>query len=177
MNKLEKLYFNLLKTSARSARAAAGGKRIPSSERWGVKHRAEKAFTRRPWKTHGGDHDKEILDGMARLAWADYWAYREEEKGRSFSQRDIYEIAPKTPPGAKAWAKDVARRLLIQEKAPSLTHLFDLVVGAYGYPRDAEKFGNDLAFEALGHGINWRDRVKGTVPPNIIDVPHSEFYL
>jgi hypothetical protein len=187
MNKFDKLYFAALKKSAKAARTVSGGKKISSDKRWATRHNAEKSVTRRPWPIKD-DWEKEILEGMARLAWSDYWASEQENKASEGKRHyefsageDIYESAPPTRSPARVWAKKVAAQILRMNNVPSLTHLFNLVREKYDYPKDAESFGNDLAFEALGHGVNWTDRLKDykKAPKRgeAFKMPHSEFYI
>lgn len=178
MNKLDKLYFSALKSAAKKARNESGGGRIPSEKRWGVQHAAEEKISRRAWPIHE-TYDKEIIDAMAKLAWAVFWANREEEKGRSHSQMEIYDIVPATPPAARKWARNVAREMLALNKAPSLTHIYRVALN-HGYQKSADQFGGDLGHQAIGTGINWRDDIPmghARVPRDAIVVPNSEFYL
>jgi hypothetical protein len=178
MNKLDKLYFSALKGAAKKARSESGGGRIPSEKRWGVLHAAEEKISRRAWPIHE-TYDKEIIDAMAKLAWASAWADREEEKGRGskFSGRDIYDLVPQTPPAARKWARNVARELLSLNKVPSLTNLYEIAVNKWGYPSSPDRFGSDLAHGAVGSGVSWMDDIMGHTPDDAIVIPHSEFYL
>lgn len=180
MNKIEKLYFAALKSAA---------KENPSkdkSQRWSKKYEASKKFERavstgrKLWDK--GAYDDDILKGMARVVFADQWAVRQEEKGRSFSGQDIYDVAPKTPPAAKKWAKLQAAQILrVRPKLPSLTKLFELAQKA-GYKRDAESFGAGLGLQIVGHGVSVTDnmpaeqaRIFGAFLEKAL--PRSEFYL
>ena len=118
-------------------------------------------------------HDKEILAGISRGVWSDLWATEQEEKGRSFSQRDITEAAPRTPPWAKKWAKGVADKI-VSLNGQSLTALFDLVK-KHGFPHDEESFGILLGLQAVGHGVSWSDDTRG-LPEGAIQLPRTDFY-
>ena len=124
--------------------------------------------------------EKEILHGMARLAWAYAWGNKQEENGRSFSGVDIYYVAPATPKRAKEWAKSVGTKIS-KNHGKSLAQIYSIVKRA-GYSDDAEAFGGDLAHQALGTGINWTDRVRGGKGSEAreklkIAVPDDEFYI
>lgn len=118
-------------------------------------------------------HDKEILEGIPRGVWADYWALQQEEKGKSFSGQDIYELAPKTPTWAKVWGKKIADEI-VRLNGRSLEGLYDMVKEA-GYPRGKETFGYHLGMQAAGHGVSWSDDVRG-LRHDAIKIPSHEFY-
>lgn len=118
-------------------------------------------------------HDKEILAGIPRGVWADLWATEQEEKGRSFSQQDITDVAPRTPPWAKKWAKDVADKIVAMN-GKSLADLYELVK-KHGFPHDEESFGILLGLQAVGHGVSWSDDTRG-LPDSAIQLPNTDFY-
>ena len=122
--------------------------------------------------SHRPKHDSDILAGIARGPWALLWADEQEEKGRSFSQIDIYEAAPKTPAWAKKWAREVADEIVKLNNNTSLRYLYDLV-SANGFPYDAENFGSKLGCQVTGHGISWSDDTD--LPHDTIKRPYSEF--
>ena len=128
------------------------------------------------------DHlDKEIIKGMARAVFVDQWQVRQEEHGRSFLGMNINEHAPKTPSRAMAWAKDNAKQILaLSPGFKTLTEMFEYVVSARGYNRNAETFGSDLGLQSVGYGTGWEDRVDADYPETLqetITVSHNEFYL
>jgi hypothetical protein len=61
--------------------------------------------------------DSAIIRGMARGPWANYWAMRQEEKGKTLSGMDLYEVAPKTPAWATKWAKNLAEEIVKLNRA------------------------------------------------------------
>jgi hypothetical protein len=124
-------------------------------------------------------HDPEIIEGMARGNWADYWARKREEKGESFSQMDIYELAPKTSPLALAWARRAAGDVVQMNAGRSLDALYEQAT-ALGYPHDKERFGIDLGLQIAGHGVSYTDRLPSSSwrqAREAIKLPHREFYL
>ena len=122
--------------------------------------------------------DKEVIKGMARGPWANYWASKQEEKGRSFSGIDVYEAASATPLWAKKWAKKVADEIVrLNDKwgktsiggyANSIRHCFKT-------PPDYEKIGFWLGCQAAGIGISWTDDLPNK-PPFTLKIPRIEFY-
>jgi hypothetical protein len=123
----------------------------------------------------GGHHDPEILLGMARGVWADYWAQEQEEAGESFSGQDIYAAAPDAPTWAEKWAKKLANSIIHLNGDVSLDTLFKAARQA-GFPKDRETFGFYLGMEAVGHGIHWTDNVPHSDEIPKILVPDYEFY-
>jgi len=116
-----------------------------------------------------------ILFGMAKGPWALEWSNREEEKGRSFSGQDIYELAPNPPSDAVAWAEDIAAQLKRMNNVAGLEVLY-AVAQREGFNKDRENFGLYLGCQAAGHGISWCDDLQpGT--EKLIDIPHHEFYI
>jgi hypothetical protein len=177
MSSIEQLYRKALKAVAKETRAKSGGKRIDFMERRWTKSKAvERAVSGRTWAGKG-TYDKKILGAMAKAAWVDHWANREEEKGRSFSGQDLWEVAPsRIPSQAKKWAKEVAMRLLLDEKQANLTALYLHAVSTFSYTGDPEKFGYHLGMQAMGHGVSWQDDAKGAHSSDI-HPPYMEFYM
>lgn len=109
----------------------------------------------------------EIIDNMARVVWADFWARREEDKGVSFSGVDVFDAAPKTPTAAKTWALDMARQLAemngLDPRHPyaAMEELYAKAVAANeaaGQDSEpAERFGSDLGLMITGAGVSWFD--------------------
>lgn len=181
MNKLEKLYFSALKAAAKEQRDKAG--KLNPISRGSVRYKAATAFEkgiskgRLPWDA--GEHEPDILEGMARAVFSSDWANRQEERGRSFSGVDIYDAAPKTSSAAKKWARVQAARILqMNKKLPSLTKLFELVQKG-GFKRDAESFGAALGLQISGHGVSFTDdmpREAARMFEKTFRLPHSEFF-
>ena len=115
---------------------------------------------------------KNVLYGMAKGPWASWWANEQEEKGRSFSQQNIYDLCPEPPPKARKWAKDIFARI---EALNNST--MDLLYGAAmreSFGKDPEAFGFYLGCQASGMGIRWDDDLSTDLK---IKVPQREFYL
>ena len=128
------------------------------------------------FKSHrptGAHHDPEILLGMARGVWADYWANEQEEAGESFSGQDIYEAAPDAPEWAEKWARKLASSIL-RLNGDSLDSLYKKARDV-GFPKDRETFGFYLGMQAVGHGVAWDDDVPAGHDLKIL-VPSYEFY-
>lgn len=136
---------------------------------------------RTPKRSKKIEHDADVLRGMARGPWALHWADREEERGRSLSQVDVYEAAPEAPAWARKWARELADKIVLlntdrrgrRSTLPGLAGLYEEAV-AEGFARDAEAFGHYLGMQAVGAGVRWDDDVSGTSLE--IAVPHDEFY-
>jgi hypothetical protein len=117
-------------------------------------------------------HHPEILRGMARGPWADTWASEQEEKGRSFSSMDLYEVAPEAPRWTEKWAKKLASSIVALNQL-SLDDLYAVACEA-GFQKSEETFGFYLGMQAVGHGIAWTDDISGNAPKILI--PSYEFY-
>lgn len=118
-------------------------------------------------------HNQEILDGIAKGPWANYWAEKQEEKGRSFSGVNISDVAPKPPGWAHTWARKLADAIVDANQA-SLEALYMVAVSVGGYPHDEEAFGFHLGMQAVGSGLHWTDDARGDTPR--ILVPDMQFY-
>lgn len=124
-------------------------------------------------KAPGFSHDSEVLQGMSRGVWASHWSNEQEEKGRSFSGRNIYEIAPKTPAWAVKWAKKLAGTIH-DLNGLTIDELFEMAQ-ASGFDKDREAFGFYLGMQAVGSGIHWTDDIPHLDTPKIL-VPDYQFY-
>lgn len=129
------------------------------------------------------ERSKEILYGMAKGPWANFWAGRQEEKGWRFSGMNIYDLCPDPPRAAKTWARRVEDKIVELNEGLSLEALY-LAARHDGFSQDRENFGFYLGCEASGMGIRWDD----DLVPNLrrfrliavnlkIAVPYSEFYI
>ena len=135
---------------------------------------------KRSKKTSIADHDPEILTGMARGPWASLWAEEQEEKGESFSGRDIYEDAPATPKWALKWATQLGDKIVLlntdrrgrKSSLPGLAGLYEEAV-ADGFRKDKETFGFYLGMQSIGHGVAWDDDHSSSME---IVLPNVEFY-
>jgi len=125
----------------------------------------------------------EIIDNMARAVWALHWADREEEKGHSLSQVDVFDAAPKTPACANKWALRVATDIA---QLNGLGYLTPYAAMEELYRRaeaanqakgrrtePAHRFGSDLALQVLGHGVSWFDDNAEFE----LKLPHDEFWM
>lgn len=121
-----------------------------------------------------GADDAEILAGIPRGVFADWWATEQEEKGRSFSGQRIDLLAPATPAWAKKWGREVAAAIVAANGGKSLTSLYQYAKGV-GYPYDAEHFGYHLGMQVAGHGVSWTDDIKSGHREDI-KLPYREFY-
>ena len=117
-------------------------------------------------------HNAEILYGMARGPWADHWAHAQEERGRSFSGQNIYDICPEPPKWARLWARNLAADLVGANEGLGLEALY-LAARHAGFDKSREDFGCCLGCEAVGMGIRWDDDFSTDLK---IEVPHREFY-
>lgn len=115
--------------------------------------------------------DQEILDGMARAMFVTTWAHEQEEKGRSFSGKDLMDVAPATSRDAKWAAIHLANHIIARNKVEHLTDLYARALAAGGRG-DAKTFGHYVAMEAMGHGVSWFDNN----PEFDIDIPDYEYY-
>ena len=127
-------------------------------------------------------YNREIMSAMARAAFVLEWANRMEEKGRSFSGQELMDVAPKkTSAAAGAWARGVAKAV-VAANAPSLgvhyshdlTGLYSRAINELGYPHTPNRFGHDLAMQAMGTGVSWSDDT--TAHHERIAIPSREFY-
>jgi len=120
-----------------------------------------------------------IRSAMARAAFLCSWADRAEERGVSLSGKEIEDVAPrKTSKEANAWAKYLAKALSDTNENAPLTKIYEGAMIFYGYTESPERFGHELAMEAMGHGISWTDNLPlGVfVRGNAINLIHLEFY-
>lgn len=107
----------------------------------------------------GGLYYDEILNALARTAWALAWADWAEENGESLSGLDIVDAAPATPASAMEWGRAV---LLATEElnGVSIDDVLRRAADADETEPDsgyAEDFGSDLAMMVMGHGVSWFD--------------------
>lgn len=120
-------------------------------------------------------NEKEILKGIPSGVWADQWATKQEERGRSFSGQDLISVAPKPPKRARDWARKVADKIIAAN--PWAKTLEDLYrhVHQNGYPHDRDHFGYHLGMQAVGHGVSWSDDTP-KLSHSAIKIPLDEFY-
>ena len=108
-----------------------------------------------------------VIKGMmARTFFVDYWATEEEEAGRTYPGRNLFDVAPDETP---EWALRMARETLvkIEEMNRAMTadiktvaELWEKVVELGAWENtiaDAEDFGYKLAMEVMGHGVGLLD--------------------
>jgi hypothetical protein len=109
---------------------------------------------------------------MAKGPWADHWAHAQEERGRSFSGQNIYDICPEPPKWARLWARNLAADIVSANEGLSLEALY-LAARHAGFDKTREDFGFYLGCQATGMGIRWDDDVSTDLK---IKIPHREFY-
>lgn len=124
----------------------------------------------------GVTHRHDIVDAMAKYAYASAWADAYEEKGGSLSGMEIMDVAPPPTPEAKAWAEKTAKEIERMNKG-SLDYLLSKAMEADGTPGQEDKwvgeFGYGIAMPSLGHGVHWFDNHE-KFP---LELPHTEFYV
>jgi len=120
------------------------------------------------------EREDEILHGMSKGPWADAWAREEEERGRSFSGQNIYDICPEPPKAAKSWARKAADKIVTANGGLALEALFHAAQEA-GFNKSREDFGFYLGCQACGMGIQWDDDLSSAGPK--IEVPYDEFFI
>ena len=117
-------------------------------------------------------HHSDILYGMAKGPWADHWARRQKERGRSFSGQNIYELCTEPPKWARLWARNLAADIVNANEGLSLDALF-LAARHAGFDKTLEDFGFYLGCQATEMGIRWDDDISTDLK---IKVPYREFY-
>lgn len=127
-------------------------------------------------KRYPSDWLQTLIESAARLAWTDWWATQQEERGRRFPPRtELTKVAPPTPEYAKVWAGIMIGHVEAMNGA-SIYVIADRAYKADGH-RDVAgsvypgEFGSALAFMALGHGVSWFDD-HAKFP---LKMPHMEF--
>jgi hypothetical protein len=108
-----------------------------------------------------------LVESMARTLFVCEWADRQEEKGKSYSGQDLFDVAPKNTPKQylyEAW------RLVGKYEALNALGIRSLLARAArednlsedgGISVDyEEEFGHYLTMMALGHGVSWFDSHK-----------------
>lgn len=110
----------------------------------------------------------EIVNGIAQILWALAWAdHVEETDCQSLSGCQIEDHMPEIAPAAYAQAWYIAGRVN-ECSGCNLWSLLYACLRADGIDMDgdnareiaqqhAERFGNCIAYEALGHGVSWFD--------------------
>jgi hypothetical protein len=109
---------------------------------------------------------------MAKGPWADHWAQAQEERGRSFSGQNIYDLCPEPPKWAERWARSLAADIVGSNEGLNLDALY-LAARHEGFDKAREDFGFYLGCQACGMGIGWDDDVSSDLK---IKVPYREFY-
>lgn len=108
-----------------------------------------------------------VIKGMmARTFFVDYWASEEEEAGRTYPGRNLFDMAPDETP---EWALRMARETLvkIEEMNRAITADITTVEGLWEKAVElgawqntmagAEDFGYKLAMQVMGHGVGLLD--------------------
>lgn len=125
----------------------------------------------------GLTHRPDIVDAMAKYAYASAWADAYEEAGGRFPPgTKIEKVAPPPTPEAKKWAEETAKDIERMNKA-SLDYLLSKAMDADGTPGQEAKwvgeFAYGIAMPSLGHGVHWFDR--HTEFP--LELPHNDFIV
>lgn len=129
----------------------------------------------RPSKKEQEAFRKQCLYGMAKGPWANWWANEQEEKGRSFSQQNIYDLCPEPPPAARKWARDVYEKIaFLNTYFPEGMTMIFAKAKSEGFAGNAEEFGFYLGCQVSGMGIAWDDDLSTNYK---IELPHQEFYI
>jgi hypothetical protein len=108
----------------------------------------------------------EIVEGMRKLLWALSWADHADEAGCcNLSGCNVYDYLPDTPPAAQRHAERIAGAYEALNGC-DLADLFERAVAADKAKRSigrnhrhatAERFGECLAYMAVGAGVSWFD--------------------
>jgi hypothetical protein len=104
----------------------------------------------------------DFLKGMATILWGLAWAdHVEEANCYNLSGCKIEDHMPEIPDLAWKYAEDIRRRIEDENHA-SLGVLFTRALWADGKDPEKhrnleERFGECLAYQALGHGVSWFD--------------------
>lgn len=111
-------------------------------------------------------HHDSCVRGIAEILWGCAWAdHVEAHRCTNLSGCDILQVMPPIP--RQAWA--VAERVLghIEQANPQWSHswraMFAAARRADGLPdegwseEEVTRFGNCLAYMAMGHGVSWFD--------------------
>jgi hypothetical protein len=109
------------------------------------------------------------FEGFVNVLWLSSWADNEEENGRTYSGMKIEDVAPPCPASVRKIAKEYVRLLGkvngVKWKLPNdimrclcyLGAIADNDVRQGAGDTYSRRFGECLAYMALGHGISWFD--------------------
>lgn len=105
--------------------------------------------------------DDEILNGIVEMLWADAWASHVEECGcHNISGCEITEVMPVPPQEAVDMGYALAS-LVVEKHGKTLSSMFAdacYIDGLNASDRKLQsRFGNCIAFEAMGSGVSWED--------------------
>jgi len=115
--------------------------------------------------------DEEIIDGMARCLFVNAWAdYAEENLDANFSQMELMDVAPETPPESFEKAKQLYNKIEDMNNVDLSDFVPPGIDPDEGF--DKENFGHYLCMEALGHGVSWKDDHED----HGLELPHTEAY-
>jgi len=115
--------------------------------------------------------DEEIIDGMARCLFVNAWAdYAEENLDANFSQMELMDVAPETPPESFEKAKKLYNEIEDMNNVDLIEFVPPGIDPDEGF--DKENFGHYLCMEALGHGVSWQDDHED----HGLQLPHTEAY-
>ena len=101
------------------------------------------------------DYDAEILDSMARCLFVNAWAdYAEQELDANFSQMELMDVAPETPPESFEKAKELYNQIENENNVDLGTFTPPGVASGEDFE---DAVGHYLCMEALGPGVSWKD--------------------
>lgn len=106
-----------------------------------------------------------VIKGMmARTFFVDYWATEEEEAGRTYPGRNLFDVAPReTPRWAYRMIEDAlakTEKLNVTADVKTVEQLWVDAVGLGAWENTlagAEDFGFKLAMQCMGHGVGLLD--------------------
>lgn len=105
--------------------------------------------------------DDEILNGIVEILWGDAWASHVEECGcHDISGCEITAVMP-VPPQEAVDAGYALASIVVEKHGKSLSQLFGAACEVDGLDVNDRKlqtrFGNCIAWEAMGAGVSWAD--------------------
>jgi hypothetical protein len=113
-----------------------------------------------------------FTEGAARAFYAQAWATRQYERGRSLTGRNILDAAPATPLSAYVEAGVLVGK--IEElNRKNIYMIFAEASKADGRDVDVVELGHYFALQALGEGVSWFDS-HASFP---VKLPHMEYNL
>lgn len=103
-----------------------------------------------------------IAEQIARAFFVSAWASAREERGQSFSQQNLYDVAPETPDYVQKSAMELIRAMERLNKMP-MRKMYEQALERdelIDAPDIRDDFGFLTAMQALGYGVRWTDSHK-----------------